>query len=66
MVAAANPKSKNRILVINDGSDITLTFEQILKGEGLEVDSFNDPHTTLSNFSAGIYDIALIDVKMPR
>ena len=50
----------------DDESDITLTFEQILEERGLEVDSFNDPHTALSNFSAGIYDIALIDGKMPK
>ena len=30
----ANLKSKNRILVIDDESDITVTLEQILKGEG--------------------------------
>jgi DNA-binding response OmpR family regulator len=59
-------KSKNRILVIDDESDITLTFEWILGGEGFEVDSFNDPHTALSNFEPGIYDVALIDVKMPK
>jgi DNA-binding response OmpR family regulator len=66
VAAATNPKSKNRILVIDDESDITLTFELVLRGEGFEVDSFNDPHTALSNFNAGIYDVALIDVKMPR
>jgi DNA-binding response OmpR family regulator len=59
-------KSKNRILVIDDESDLTLTFEWILEGEGFEVDSFNDPHSALSNFSAGVYDVALIDVKMPQ
>jgi len=53
LVAAANSKSKIRILVKDDESDITLTFEQILEEKGLEVDSFNDPHTALSNFSAG-------------
>ena len=52
--------------MIDDESDITLTFEWILEGEGFEVDSFNDPQAALSNFSAGIYDIALIDVKMPK
>jgi DNA-binding response OmpR family regulator len=66
LVAAANPESKNRILVIDDEPDITLTFEWILGTEGFEIDSFNDPHTALSNFSAGIYDIALIDFKMPK
>ncbi len=52
--------------MVDDESDITLTFEWILRGEGFEVDSFNDPQTALSNFSPGIYDIALIDVKMPK
>jgi DNA-binding response OmpR family regulator len=59
-------KSKNRILVIDDESDITLTFEWVLGGEGFEVDSFNDPHQTLSNFCAGVYDVALIDIKMSK
>ena len=31
-----------------------------------KVDSFNDPHIALSNFSPGTYDIALIDIKMPQ
>ena len=50
--------------MIDDESDITLTFEWILKGEGFEVDSFNDPHTALSTFKPGIYDVILIDIKM--
>jgi DNA-binding response OmpR family regulator len=60
------PKSKNRILLVDDESDITLTFEEVLKDERFIVDSFNDPHLALFNFNAGIYDVALIDVKMPQ
>ena len=60
------PKSRYRILLVDDESDITLTFEQMLEGEGFKVDSFNDPHIALSNFNAGTYDIALIDIKMPQ
>lgn len=37
-----------------------------MRGEGFEVDSFNDPELALSNFSAGVYDVALIDIKMPK
>jgi two-component SAPR family response regulator len=59
-------KSKNRILVIDDESDLTLTFEWIWGGEGFEVDSFNDPELALSNFSVGVYDVAFIDIKMPQ
>jgi DNA-binding response OmpR family regulator len=60
------PKSKNRILLVDDEHDITLTFTNILEDEGFEVDSFNDPERALSNFTAGTYDIALIDIKMPQ
>ena len=59
------PESKKRILLVDDESDITLTFEEVLEAEGFKVDSFNDPLMALSNFNAGIYDVALIDVKMP-
>lgn len=57
---------KNRILVVDDEPDITLTFTKVLEAEGFQVDSFDDPHLALSNFSSGIYDIALIDIKMPQ
>jgi DNA-binding response OmpR family regulator len=60
------PKSKNRILLVDDEPDITLTFEEVLEEEGFKVDSFNDPYAALSNFTAGIYDVALIDIKMPQ
>lgn len=57
---------KNRILVVDDEPDITLTFTKVLEAEGFQVDSFDDPHLALSNFSSGTYDIALIDIKMPQ
>ena len=60
------PKSRYRILLVDDEPDITLTFEQMLEGEGFKVDSFNDPHIALSNFTPGTYDIALIDALMPK
>ena len=39
MVGADNLKSKNRILVVDDESDITLTFEWILRGEGFDLNN---------------------------
>jgi two-component system, OmpR family, response regulator ChvI len=60
------PKSRNRILLVDDEVDITFTFKRGLEDDGFEVDSFNDPQTALSKFRADIYDIALIDIKMPQ
>lgn len=50
----------------DDESDITITLTTSLEDNGFEVDSFNDPESVLSNFKSGIYDIALIDIKMPQ
>jgi DNA-binding response OmpR family regulator len=33
---------------------------------GFAVDTFNDPQEALSNLKAGLYDLLLIDVKMPK
>jgi CheY-like chemotaxis protein len=37
----------------------------VLKGEGFEVDSFTDPLLALSNFKPNLYDLAILDIKMP-
>ena len=50
---------------MDDESDITITLTTRLEDNGFEVDSFNDPESVLSNFKSGIFDIALIDIKMP-
>jgi CheY-like chemotaxis protein len=37
-----------------------------LENNGFLVDTFNDPLEALSNFKAGVYDLLLLDVKMPK
>ena len=36
------------------------------KKQRFVVDTFNDPQEALSNFKAGLYDLLLIDIKMPK
>ena len=55
-----------RILVVDDETDLTLAFDMLLKREGFEVDTFNDPAAALSEFSPNYYDVALLDIKMPK
>src|SRR5919201_1501077 len=57
---------KKRILLVDDEHDITFTFSVGLEDNGFAVDTFNDPQEALSNFKAGLYDLLLIDVKMPK
>ena len=60
-------KTKRRILVVDDESDITFTLKKGLENSGMfEVDVFNDPQEALSNFKPNYYDFLLIDVRMPH
>ena len=65
--AAGNPESRQfKVLIVDDEIDIAFSLRMCLEQSGLKVDSFNEPEAALSNFKAGKYDIALIDIKMPQ
>ena len=58
---------KRRILVVDDTPDITLTLKAGLEASGpFEVQTFNDPEVALSSFKPGQYDLALLDMRMPK
>jgi DNA-binding response OmpR family regulator len=61
-----NDDKKKRILLVDDEHDITFSLRIGLENNGFVVDIFNDPEEALSNFKAGLYDLLLIDVKMPK
>jgi CheY-like chemotaxis protein len=56
---------KKRILVVDDEFDTSLTIKVVLEADNFKVDSFTDPQAALHNFTAGLYDLAIIDVRMP-
>jgi CheY-like chemotaxis protein len=59
--------NKRRILAVDDNSDITITIKTGLEDTGLvQVDTFNDPKLALTFFKPGLYDLALLDFKMPK
>ena len=59
-------KGPFRILLVDDERDITSVTKRGLTSNEFEVDVFNDPAEALSNFKSGIYDLLLLDVKMPK
>ena len=60
-------EQKRRILVVDDEPDMTLLFKMALESEGsFTVSTFNDPLIALSNFKAGLYDLIILDIKMPK
>jgi two-component system catabolic regulation response regulator CreB/two-component system response regulator ChvI len=58
--------AKPRLLVVDDETDINLTFKTGLEVKGFIVDAFSDPILALSNFKPGVYDLLLLDVRMPQ
>ena len=66
----ANPSfrsiSQNRIMVVDDDPDLSILFKLSLEGSGFIVDMFNDPVLALSNYKEGLYDLLLLDIKMPK
>src|SRR5215212_9364625 len=57
---------KKRLLLVDDEQDVAYTFRIALEDKGFVVDTFNDPQEALSNFADGLYDLLLIDIKMPK
>lgn len=43
-----------------------LTLKIVLEDNGFKIQAFTDPVLALRNFNAGSYDLALLDVRMPK
>jgi two-component system, OmpR family, response regulator ChvI len=55
-----------RILLVDDEPDIVLAFKIGLEDYGFIVDAFDDPEKAASNFKCDVYDLLLLDIKMPK
>ena len=65
----ANSQIRNsapRIMVVDDEDDIILELRVVLEGNGFKVDSFNDALLALENFKSDLYDLLILDIKMPK
>ena len=58
-------KDKN-ILIVDDDEDLTNLYETFLKFDGYKVDAFTDPIDALYSFRKNVYDLVLLDLKMPK
>jgi DNA-binding response OmpR family regulator len=57
---------QHRILVVDDEPDIVLTLKIVLETNGFKIQAFTDPILALGNFAARSYDLALLDIRMPK
>jgi DNA-binding response OmpR family regulator len=56
---------KRRILIVDDEEDVGKTFKMILENYGFDVDCFTDPIMALKQFKPNLYDLTILDIKMP-
>src|ERR1051325_9136102 len=57
---------QHRILVVDDEPDIVLTLKIVLETNGFKIQAFTDPILALRNFAARSYDLAILDIRMPK
>lgn len=57
--------SKRRILLVDDEVDITSSFQIGLEQYGYKVTTYNDPVLALSEFKDALFDLLLVDIRMP-
>jgi len=59
-------KQQFRILAVDDEPDIMLSLKIVLESNGFKTQAFTDPILALRNFTAGSYDLALLDIRMSK
>ncbi len=59
-------QSKRRILVVDDEPDIGSTLRIMLEKHGFAVDVLTDATVALKNFNPDMYDLAILDIRMPK
>jgi DNA-binding response OmpR family regulator len=55
-----------KIIMVDDEPDINLTIKKALEENGFfQVDTFNGADSALVTFKPEVYDLALLDIRMP-
>ena len=57
---------KKRVMIVDDEPDVNLAVKIALEQKDYKVDAFKDPLLALENFRKGLYDLLILDIKMPK
>jgi DNA-binding response OmpR family regulator len=55
-----------RILVVDDEPDVCFVLKEVLRQNGFVVDSYEDPFLALKKFKADLYNLVMLDIRMPE
>ena len=59
------PRSKKKVLVVDDEPDVCMVYQIVLEDAGYECISYTDSVKALQEFRPFYYDLILLDIKMP-
>jgi DNA-binding response OmpR family regulator len=54
-----------RLLIVDDEADIGTVMKKSLEMAGFAVDTESDPIEAFKNFRPGVYDLVMLDIRMP-
>ncbi len=58
-------KEHYRILLVDDESDILRVFKRGLEAKGFRIDAYDSPQEAIDYFKPNVYDLAILDIRMP-
>ena len=61
-----NTSNTKKVMVVDDETDVLSVVGIVLEENGFEVDTFENPIVALKSYRAGIYDLLILDIKMPE
>jgi DNA-binding response OmpR family regulator len=53
-------------LLVAEEVDVAQSFSLAFQKDGFIVDTYNDPVKALSNFKTDLYDLVLLDIRLPN
>ena len=53
-------------MLVDDERDINWMLKIVLEDNGFDADVFDDSIVALNNYKAGLYDLLILDIKMPK
>jgi PAS domain S-box-containing protein len=65
MVNLFSPKSSSTILLVDDEPDIVLTLQDLLEGEGYQIDVATTGTDALERVKENSYDAVILDIRLP-
>ena len=65
-IITKNNDRKKRVMLVDDEFDIISVLKVVLEENGFQVDPFEDSICALRSYKAGLYDLLILDIKMPE